>query len=45
MLDTADSVPDHILLELGFSVWRDGAALRGSADVTPFMHAPETACR
>jgi len=44
MLDKAEPAADHILLELGFGVWRDGASLRGSAEITPFMHAPGTAC-
>jgi acyl-coenzyme A thioesterase PaaI-like protein len=44
MLDKAEPVADHILLELGFSVRRDGLCLRGIAEVTPFMHAPGTAC-
>lgn len=42
MLDKADRAADHILLELGFAVRRDGAVLRGSGEVTPFMHAPGT---
>jgi len=42
MIDSGNMVSEHMLSELGFRVWRDGAELRGSAEVTGFMHVPGT---
>ncbi|HXW38454.1 MAG TPA: hotdog domain-containing protein, partial [Acidimicrobiales bacterium] len=40
---TTDSEPArHVLLDLGWKVWRAGAALRGAAPVVPEMHVPGT---
>jgi acyl-coenzyme A thioesterase PaaI-like protein len=42
MIDSDNMVGKHMLSELGFRVWRAGAELHGSADVTRYMHVPGT---